>query len=334
MLPVTMFGNKENVIMKIAIKREQNDACSGYAEREQFRTKFKGLRIGTMKYLSLAALLIASATFVACSGSDNDIIIDETQPVNPTGQYTMTIKASKGDDAATRALTEEIDGETGKLTLNATWDDGEKVLVYQGDTQIGTLTSIASTNNETTLSGTLDSAPDASQALTFYFHTKDAPNYTSGQDGTLATIASLYDFCLPATVAAGGFTVENNTVTVPAGISFGANQQAIAKFTFVDKADATKRLNANSLSLSFGFDATTTAAMEAWAASSDENAAAYENLLAQLPTYSLTTNANTYPTNGDGVLYLAIPDASAKLTTLNGLTRLVRKGVRTTSARC
>ena len=185
---------------------------------------------------TLAALLIASATFVACS-SDNDSIIDNQQPANPTGKYTMTINASKGDGATTRAL------NLTDHTLNATWDEGEVVLVYQGDSQIGTLYSAASITNETSLTGTLGSAPDAGQDLTLYFHTATDPATTddayAGQDGTLAKIASTYDFCAPATITAGSFTVNsaNHTISVPAGISFGANQQAIIKFTLKDKAN-------------------------------------------------------------------------------------------------
>lgn len=271
-------------------------------------TKIKeGMTMKKMNILSMAALLMAGAAFTACSSDDNNII--EEQPVNPTGQYTMTIQASKGSDAAlTRALSPN------GSTLNATWADGEEVLVYQGDTQIGTLTSAASNDASTTLSGTLTSAPNASTALTFYFHTKDAPNYATGQDGTLATIASSYDYCLPATVAAGGFTVENNTVTVTSNsgsISFGANQQAIAKFTLVDKANTTTKLSPTSLSLSFDFDAATVAALK--------YAGIYSTVLAQLPTYNLTPASDAYTTNGDGVLYLAIPDAADKLATLNGI---------------
>ena len=64
---------------------------------------------------TLAALLIASATFAACSSSDDNII--EEQPVNPTAPktYTMTIQATKGGAAGTRGLS--LDGST----LNATW---------------------------------------------------------------------------------------------------------------------------------------------------------------------------------------------------------------------
>ena len=121
--------------------------------------------------LYLAVLLIAGAAFTACSSSD-DTIIDEPQPVNPTGQYTMTIKASKGDDAVTRALS--LDETTTPKTLNASWAEGEEVTVYKvtGDpgnetyTSIGTLTA---QSDETTLSGTV-TAPDANDKLTLYKH--------------------------------------------------------------------------------------------------------------------------------------------------------------------
>lgn len=47
---------------------------------------------------TLAALLIASATFAACSSDDNTI---DQQPAQPAGQqvYTMTVQVTKGDDA-------------------------------------------------------------------------------------------------------------------------------------------------------------------------------------------------------------------------------------------
>ena len=66
--------------------------------------------------LSLAALLIASATFVACSSSDDSIIEEPQQPAG-TKTYTMTVQASKGME--TKAL--ELDGST----LNALFADDE-----------------------------------------------------------------------------------------------------------------------------------------------------------------------------------------------------------------
>jgi len=199
--------------------------------------------------LSLAALLMASAAvFTACSSDDN---VTSEQPANPTGKYTMTVQASKGGDATTRALTLGRNDADTKNVLNATWDANEVVLVYQGGSQIGTLHSAASSTNETTLTGTLDSAPNTGQDLTLYFHTNDTPSY-AGQDGTLAKIASTYDFCAPATITAGSFKVSDNTVSTTGSVSFGANQQAIVKFTLIDKADGTTPLSATKLVINDG----------------------------------------------------------------------------------
>ena len=200
-----------------------------------------------------AALLIAGAAFAACSSDDDSL----TPTPSPNGEgneqvYTMTIQASKVSDATTRALVITNDGS--KNSLNAKWDEGEKVEVYQSGSKIGELTAAASSTASTTLTGTLDSAPSTSEAMTFYFHTAATPSY-SNQDGTLETIATSYDFCAPATVSTDDFTVdnENMTISVPDGISFGENQQAIVKFTLMDKAtDAT--INATSLTVSDGTD--------------------------------------------------------------------------------
>ena len=85
----------------------------------------KSLKVQELKSLSFIALLIASLTFVACSSEDSTI--EETQ--QPNGKtYTLTVLATKGDDAAnsrtTRALS--LDGKT----LNATWAEDEEVTVY------------------------------------------------------------------------------------------------------------------------------------------------------------------------------------------------------------
>ena len=84
----------------------------------------KSLKVQKFKSLSLAALLCASATFTACSSSDDSIA--EQQPVNPTEPktYTMTVQVTKGDAAGTRGLS--LDGKT----LNVKWNEGEEVEVY------------------------------------------------------------------------------------------------------------------------------------------------------------------------------------------------------------
>ena len=71
----------------------------------------ENLKIKKLKDVSLAALLVASATFAACSS--DDILNDQTTNTS-NGQkvYTMTVQVTKtnGDDATTRGLS--LDGKT------------------------------------------------------------------------------------------------------------------------------------------------------------------------------------------------------------------------------
>ena len=78
----------------------------------------KNFSIAKMKNVSLAALLMTSAMFTACSSDDE--LLNE-QPVNPTElkTYTMTIQATMGDDA-TRGLYKNGEGST--AALNANWN--------------------------------------------------------------------------------------------------------------------------------------------------------------------------------------------------------------------
>lgn len=226
---------------------------------------------------TLAALLMAGAAFTACSSSD-DSIIDE-QPVNPAKQtYTLTVKASKGGDATTRALT--LTGE-GNKTLKAYWDGTETVTVKEGDTPLGTLTVTpdATDNTQATLSGELDVAPSGT-ALTLELFS-DAYN---SQDGTLDYIASHCDYATATTTV----TYDEVNKTIRGTDADFTNQQAIIKFTLKDKANDAA-ISPSALTVTDG-----TSTVE----------------LTSIP-------ADTYTANGDGVLYVAFPAAgSAKTITL------------------
>ena len=246
--------------------------------------------------LSLAALLMASAAvFTACSSDDN---ITGEQPANPTGKYTMTVQASKDGDATTRALSLGRNDANTKNVLNATWDENEVVLVYQNGSQIGTLYSAASATNETTLKGELNSAPNEAQNLTLYFHTNATPSY-AGQDGTLAKIASTYDFCAPATITAGSFTVSGSTVSTNSSASFGANQQAIVKFTLKDKGNGDAAISATKLVISVGAtDYTITPA-----SNTSVIYAAIPGFTGQTVTLTATVGEDTYTYEKTGVSF-------------------------------
>ncbi len=261
----------------------------------------KSLGIEKMKNFSLAALLVAgTSTFTACS-SDNDAI--DEQPV----KYTMTVNASKGEDAAlTRALS--LSGST----LTPTWSTADKVLVYQGETKLGELTATASNTSGTTLSGTLTAAPTAD--LTFYYHKKENTGY-SGQDGTLATIALLYDNYEPVTVAFNDISINGNNFSV-SNINFNTPQQAIAQFTFLDKADGTTLLSPSKLTMTVDIPAIYKTVLQFY------NPDMYNELIKYLPyetVLNIPTSTYSASNGGSGIIFLAIPDKVSAMSAENQL---------------
>lgn len=200
------------------------------------QTIMKGL-LKTSGWLVMAAAL--SFGFASCS-SDNDAVAEQ-QSVKPTGKYTMTVQVTKGD-ADTRALKLGEDDQ-GKPIVDAYWTQGEKVEVYQnqnGETLLGTLTAAASEGITTTLTGTLEVAPLAGEALYFYLHARDRSGRYTSQNGTLASIAENQDFAegvvqpYDENSAPNGFTIHGTQVNVPSLTL--ESKQAIVKFTLLDAA--------------------------------------------------------------------------------------------------
>ena len=195
---------------------------------------------------TLAALLIASATFVACS-SDNDIIGEiqqpvngeNQQPVNPTGKYTMTINASQGEDPLTRALA------TDGTNISATWTLGDVVSVYNVTKSAalgGTLTA-QSSGTTVILSGVLTGTVEAGDELKLTYQTTD--DFT-GQDGTLEYILDNYDY---ATASVTVSEVSDGMITpTSTPVSF-LNQLAIVKFTLLNSTTSAA-LNTSSIRIS------------------------------------------------------------------------------------
>jgi hypothetical protein len=183
---------------------------------------------------TMAALLMATATFTACTSS-NDIAGGEQS----AGKYTMTITASKGNGATTRALS--LDGST----LNAMWKKGEAVKVIGfNDTmddfdERGTIYA-QSDGASTTLTGTLDK-PIIGEF--FFLAFPKFPFVYTGQKGTLADIAANFDYVIGSVE---DFTVNDNIITTPDPVDF-YNEQAIVKFTLKDQSG--NPLNATSLTI-------------------------------------------------------------------------------------
>lgn len=242
---------------------------------------------------TLCVLLLTGAFITGCSNDDNT----ENTP-KAIRTYTLSVNATKGDDVAnTRALT--LEGQR----LNATWAIGEHVYVR------GTLASPGefwfkgsiqpeSAGKSTRLNGEI-TVPDGWKYTTIqeainnhvigYPLTLDLrfPRQEldySGQIGTLADIAAKYDYAMATNVQ---FSVNGNHIEGVDDVTF-ENQQAIVKFTLLDKADGTTLLSPTALTIEYGEKSVS---------------------LTSIP-------ADTYTTNGAGVLFVAIPGFKSKDITL------------------
>ena len=224
---------------------------------------------------TLVALLMAGVAVTSCS-SDNEM----DSPKAPAGKtYTMTVQATKGGDATTRALTDA------GSTLTATWATTENVYVKKDATwATGTLQPQAE-GATATLKGELSGVTIAAgDKLTMQFPKSGVFTY-AGQKGTLADIAANFDWAIAENVTVT--SVDGGNITTD-DVTF-QHQQAIVKFTLVDKADGTTELSPTALTINDGTSDIVT--------------------LTSIP-------AETYTTNGAGVLYVALPAVSSKPITL------------------
>ena len=244
----------------------------------------------TKKIFAWAALLMASATFIACSG-DDDVAEQPQQPANPTGTYTMTIEASKDGEATTRALT--LSGKT----LNATWATSENVYVKKGSTWATGSLQPQTDGATATLKGTLSGISiEADDELTLQFPRSGELDYT-GQVGTLDDIAAKYDYAT-ATVKVASISATGNINPKAATTTF-TNQQAIVKFTLIDKADGTTPLSATQLIFSNGTNSYTVTP----ASGTSEIYLALPGFSEQTVSLAATVGSDTYIYSKSGVTF-------------------------------
>lgn len=235
---------------------------------------------------SLAVLFVVCALIASCTLPDNLLNEDPSSEQS----YTLCILANKSDSPQTRAL-----GFEGNALI-ATWTEGDPVSVLKGDESLGTLTAtdISDDGLSCKLTGQLTQAPAVGDVLTL---TSQGPDYLN-QDGTLAYIAAHCDFA-KATITVQSVS-ENREISATSA-SF-INQQSIVKFTMTDKADGTRKLSPSQINIS---------------AKAIVVDLAY-NLIVAAPVFSnsLTIPSSTYQTNGEGVIYLAIPNIQEELAPL------------------
>ena len=227
---------------------------------------------------ALAALLMAGAAFTACSSEDNSI----EQPANPVGEktYTLTINASKGANASTRALKLETSG-----ALTAYWENGDVLSVFnvtKNEALTGSLTATNANGGTATFSGSLTGTIDGGDELVLSYHQPTGMVDYSAQTGTLASAAARDYATATVTVA----SVEGENITITGGSANFDTQTAMLKLTLTD---GTTPLNATQLKIS----ATMT----------------FASLPMTEDIATFTLPAATYTTNGgNGILYFALPD--------------------------
>lgn len=178
-------------------------------------------------------LLAVSLGWLSCSG--DDLPLD-----HPEGKHAMTLMAfatKANPDITTRGLSPDGD------KISAIWSQGDQVTVQKTNgTTIGTMTPITTGSGSTKLKAALTSPVSIGDQLNLFFP-REWRDYT-GQKGTLADIASKYDY------ATASVTVQNvYGEHVYATDARFDNQQAIVKFN-LRGADGKTPIEASSLTVS------------------------------------------------------------------------------------
>lgn len=200
----------------------------------------------TIKYLSMAALLVVGAIIMSCSTSDD--MPGEDQPKSQTVTVTTTISLNSG--AETRAL--DADG-------HKTFAAGDMIAVIYKNTSNVTVkatstaldgANISSDKKTATFTVTLDN-PQAGTVDYVYPAAMANDDGTmasiDSQDGTLATIQSKYDYAR----GSGTMTVSGTNATLPSNVSL-VNQLAICKFTIKNSGGTDITSSINNLTISDG----------------------------------------------------------------------------------
>ena len=197
------------------------------------------------KYCTKGLLLAGLILLGACGKEDNADF--ESIRSGAATRGTLTLQASKS--AATKALS--LDG----TTLSAWWKATETVKVYTEDgTLVGTLAVIPGEGEKpvtATLSGEVDvTGLSAGSELKLVLPQLDL-DYT-GQDGTLSTLESRYDFAA-CNILVSSVDPLSGSVFTDSDAEF-RNLQSVYRFGFVCGASST-RVQTQSFSVSSASDA-------------------------------------------------------------------------------
>ncbi|MBP5505659.1 MAG: hypothetical protein J6X89_06115 [Bacteroidales bacterium] len=172
------------------------------------------------KTIKLSASLLFAAVLLASCG-------EVISGPSGEGTYMLTVETKRPDRPLTKSLDITTNGE-GKQELKATWDPGDVITVTKWDRVLGTL-SPQTSESSTIFSGEVTGELKRGHIL-YLDWPEDGSNFDyRGQDGTLETIASRYDYLYGE---AGISTIGDGMITcTPVTLRYG---QAIVKFILKD----------------------------------------------------------------------------------------------------
>ena len=167
-----------------------------------------------------------SSLFIAALCAVAGISACNTAPVQPElTEYTLSVEASM-PTPDTKGLS--LSGKT----LNAVWAATDQVIVFQGNTQIGTLTPQSTGSATATLKGSITGSVSVGATLTLHTPRKSWL-YNTNQDGTLSNLKNF-------AYARANVTVSSvNGGSVSTSAAHFENQQAMVKFTLLDDKGST-----------------------------------------------------------------------------------------------
>ena len=170
----------------------------------------------TWIWVPLLMVAVALTTCTACSGDEQtDMLNGEPQQQ----MWTLMVRTDKSaDDATTRGVKMTTDG------LKSYWESETPAEVFNGETKVGTLFSLASETGSTTLSGIINGEYQSTDQLTLYSPSRDFD--FSGQDGTPE---GMKDY-LVGTVRIEEVSLLDRLLTT-SNVTF-SRLQAFTKFTF------------------------------------------------------------------------------------------------------
>ena len=200
-----------------------------------------------VKRLSYNSLLLgALAVLSACSGS-GDVSVDISPPT-PLQEWVAKVTAEQdsitcvsedtGKDNSNRAAF--IGGNTDRFST--TWDKGDVVMVYKGETYVGDMNPLSSFYGTTTadLTGTLTGSFAVNDVLSLYSPSKAID--LTGQTGTLQSMSSKTYRTKNTTI-----TEANNNILSLSGINM-SHRLGYARFYLTDY-DTGERLHPSRLEL-------------------------------------------------------------------------------------